>query len=124
MEYILKCRVRDVNGKPLNGIKDSAYDKDLLLREHLLASATSDEKGGLEMRFTRQPPIIFEIHDIDKSFQFVRDKLGDYTKKIENNEVLWRSNPIENIIDIDNYSVTLIEEPRGVPENYEAVGRS
>ena len=84
----------------------------------------SDEKGGLEMRFTRQPPIIFEIHDIDKSFQFVRDRLGDYTKKIENNEVLWRSNPIENIIDIDNYSVTLIEEPRGVPENYEAVGRS
>ena len=84
MEYILKCRVRDVNGKPLNGIKVSAYDKDLLLREHLLASATSDEKGGLELRFTRQPPIIFEIHDINKSFQFVRDRLGDYTKKIEN----------------------------------------
>jgi choline dehydrogenase-like flavoprotein len=121
MEHILKCRVQDVNGKPLNGIKVSAYDKDFLLHEHLLASATSDEKGGLEMRFTRQPPIIFEIHDIDKSFQFVRDRLGDYTKKIENNEVLWRSNPIENIIDIDTYSVTLVKEPRGVPENYEAV---
>jgi choline dehydrogenase-like flavoprotein len=130
MEYILKCRVQDVNGKALDRIKVSAYDKEFLLPEHLLASATSDEKGGLEIRFTdsrfrhlftREPHVIFEIHDIDKSFQFVRDRLGDYTKKIENNEVLWRSNPIENIVDIDNYTITLIKEPREVPEKYEAV---
>src|SRR6266487_1426026 len=130
MEFILKCRVQDAEGKPLNGIQVSAYDKDFPLPEHMLASAKSDEKGEVEIRFidsrfrhlfTREPHIFFEIMDIDKSFQFVRDSLGDYSKKINNNELLWRSGTIGNIADIDNYTVTVVKEPKGVPEQYQAV---
>lgn len=40
---------------------------------------------------------------------------------MNNNEVLWRSGTIGNIADIENYTVTLIKEPRGVPEKYETV---
>lgn len=130
MEYIIKCRIQDVEGKPVNGIEVRAYDKDFPLPEHMLASAKSDENGRLEIRFTdsryrhlftREPHIFFEVTDTDKSFQFVRDKLGDYTKKIIKNEIIWRSDIIGNVADIENYTITTIKEPRGVPERYDTV---
>jgi hypothetical protein len=91
MEYIIKCRVQDVEGRPLNGIEVRAYDKDFPLPEHMLALAESDEKGRLEIRFadsryrhlfTREPHIFFEVTDTDKSFQFVRYILGLYKTAI------------------------------------------
>jgi len=130
MEYKIKCRIQDVEGKPLNGIEVRVYDKDFPLREHMLASAKSDEKGRLEIRFadsryrhlfTREPHIFFEVADTDKSFQFVRDKLGDYSKKIIKNEIIWRSDTVGNVADIENYTITLIKEPRGVPDKYDTV---
>ncbi len=130
MEYLLICKVQDVQGKPSRGIQIRIYDKDFPLREHILASGKSDEKGELIIRFrdtrirhlfTRQPHIFFEIIDFDKSFQSVRDILGDYSKKIDNDETIWTSAAIPNIADIDKYTVTVVKEPRGVPEKYEAV---
>jgi choline dehydrogenase-like flavoprotein len=129
-KYLIKGRIQNSEGKPASGIKVNAYDKDFPFFKHSLGSSVSDEKGLFEIQFTeskfrhlfeRDPDVFLEIVDNDKAYQFVTDKIGGYKRKIHNDQALWTSIPIGNVNEIYNYTITVIKEPRTIPDKYDAV---
>jgi choline dehydrogenase-like flavoprotein len=131
IKYLIKGKIQNPEGKPVSGIKVNAYDKDFPFDKHSLGSTASDEKGLFEMQFTeskfkhlftrRDPDVFLEIVDDTKAFRFVRDKISDYNKKIQNDIALWTSSTLGNVNEINNYTITVIKEPRTIPDKYDAV---
>jgi hypothetical protein len=128
MEYVIKGRIRDSDGKPLSGISVNGFDKDLISSDSLGSSKT-DNSGHFEMPFnTRdfdrfhvegEPEVYLEIIDSNKSFKAIKDKQGSYTRdKISGD---WNSNIIDSISDIDKYDITIVVQPRKIPDKYETV---
>jgi choline dehydrogenase-like flavoprotein len=131
IKYLIKGKIQNAEGKPLSDIKVNAYDRDFPFGRHSLGSTISDEKGIFEIQFTeskfrhlftgRDPDVFLEIVDNDKAFRFVRDKISDYKRKIQNDQVLWTSDTIGNVNEIDNYTITVVKEPRTIPDKYDAI---
>jgi choline dehydrogenase-like flavoprotein len=128
MEYVIKGRIRDSEGKPLSGISVNGFDKDVISSD-LLGSSTTDNSGHFEIPFNtsnfdrfhveREPDVYLKIIDSNKSFKAVKDKQGSYTR--DNISEDWNSNIIDSINDIDKYDITIVVQPRKIPDKYETV---
>jgi len=128
MDYVIKGRIRDSEGEPLSGISVNGFDKDVISSD-LLGSSTTDNSGHFEISFNTskfdrfhvegEPEVYLKIIDSNKSFKAVKDKQGSYTRdKISGD---WISNIIDSINDIDKYDITIVVQPRKIPDKYETV---
>lgn len=130
MQYIIKGKIRDSEGKGLGGLSVNAFDKDPLSDEFLGSSLTDDD-GHFEIAFASKdfdrfhlegaPEVYLKIIDVDKSFKSVKDKQGSYTKDDKSENMTWNSSIINSINDIDKYDITIVIQPRKIPDEYEAV---
>jgi hypothetical protein len=48
-------------------------------------------------------------------------KQGSYTKDDKSDNITWSSSIINTINDIDKYDITIVIQPRKIPDEYEAV---
>ena len=128
MEYVIRGRIRDSEGKALSGISVNGFDKDVISSD-LLGSSTTDNSGHFEISFNTsdfdrfhvegEPDIYLKIIDPNNSFKAVKDKQGSYTRdKISGD---WNSNIIDSINDVDKYDITIVVQPRKIPDKYETV---
>ena len=128
MEYVIKGRIRDSEGKALSGISVNGFDKDLISSD-LLGSSKTDNDGHFEIPFNTsdfdrfhvegEPEVYLKIVDPKKSFKAVKDKQGSYTRDKKSGD--WNSNIIDSINDIDKYDITIVIQPRKIPIKYESV---
>jgi|GEM_PF-337779 len=128
MEYVVKGRIRDSEGKQLSGISVNAYDKDPV-SDDLLGSSLTDNDGHFEIVFSEkdfdrfhiegEPEVYLKINDTNESFKSVKDKQESYTKDERNKT--WNSSVINSINDIGKYDITIVIQPRKIPDKYETV---
>ena len=121
MEYIVKGIIYDSENHPLPNITIRVYDKDPLSSD-LLVTSTSDTAGKFEMTFSEdqynffriegKPEVYLVIYDEGEKFLSVKDKQGYYEKGIDfHGNIVWTSNVIDNILDIDTYNIIAVTSP-------------
>jgi cholesterol oxidase len=128
MEYVIKGRIRDSEGKALSGITVNGFDKDLISSD-LLGSSKTDNDGRFEIPFDTndfdrfhiegEPEVYLKIIDPSKSFKAVKDKQGSFTRDKKSGD--WNSNIVGTINDIDKYDITIVTQPRKIFDKYETV---